>query len=95
MVEQRILTLRADGTFLEGGQLMGGLQSSDGSGMYSGDASATSRSVSDAQGRWRTGNGYISLEWNAGRTEEWEYVVSGDDMMFRSGKTRKMWLRIR
>lgn len=95
MVDEEHLVLEADGTFRIGGRVMGGMQHSDDAGMYTGDSSVDSGRRADAHGRWHTHEKRITLRWENGRVEEWEYLISAGEMMFRSGDAKKLWERLR
>ena len=93
MVDERHLYLRADGSFLQTGTVMAGMQHGDGSGGYAGDSHASNTGLRSS-GRWHTVDKTITLEWADGRVETWDYLITATDLMFRRGERKKLWERI-
>jgi hypothetical protein len=91
-VTVRYLFLHADGTCKEGGRMMASMQHTDSAGDHTGDTSADSGGSGMSHGRWSTSGKTLRLDWG-GSTEEWQFIISGDDLLFKSGKTRKLWKR--
>jgi len=93
MVDERHLYLRPDGTFLETGKVMGGMQHTDDAGLYTGDSNASNTGMRSS-GHWSTRDKVITLEWSDGTVESWDYLVTSTDLMFKGSSRNKLWERI-
>lgn len=91
-ISVRNLSLNADGTCLEGGKLFAGMthQGSNGENIGSSNTEGTG---ADYVGRWRTEGKTIVMNWNDGSSERWEFIIEANSMLWKDGKTRKLWER--
>lgn len=93
MVDERHLFLRADGTFLQRGTVMGGMQHGDGAGGYAGDSNVSNSGL-ESSGRFWTKDKVITLEWSDGSVETWPYLITSTDLMFEGSHSNKLWTRL-
>lgn len=91
----RNLVLHADGTCLEGGKLMAGMSHSDSSGNFSGSSNASHQQGVDYRGRWQLNGKMLTMNWDNGSTEAWSIYIEGNSMLWKSGKSRKLWKKLR
>jgi len=87
------LRLFPDGTCMRSSQSLGGLQSMDDAGSAIGNVNVDGGESGATKGRWSTAEKVITLNWSSG-AEEWDYLISGNDMMWRSGGAKRMWDRV-
>lgn len=89
----RNMVLKADGTCLEGGKMMMGMEHTDNAGNYTGSTSGDSGQGVEHRGRWHTQGKNIVLQWQGGGSETWSYYIEGNSMLWSQGKTKKLWKR--
>jgi len=82
-VSDRYMTLKADGSCIESGQ----------SGASTDRMSTGISKGKTYYGTWSTQGKNIFLRWKNGTPETWSFIISGNDMLFKYGKTKKLWKR--
>ncbi len=91
----RTMILNPDGTCLEGGKLAASMSHQDSDGNFSGSTSGKSSGGFRYQGKWSTRNKQIFLNWGTDGEETWDYLISGDSLLFKGDGEKKLWKRIR
>jgi|MDTC01.2.fsa_nt_gb hypothetical protein len=91
----RTMVLNPDGTCREGGKLAASMSHQDSDGNFSGSTSGKSSGGFRYQGKWSTRNKRIFLHWGTDGEETWDYLISGDSLLFKGDGEKKLWKRIR